>query len=337
VTTQYLRQFSLIVATAAGNGLELGSLRCTFNIRRGDIQTPNTCDARIYNLSTNTANLIASPEFTQLQVKVGYGATSNLALIFAGSLKQVRLGREDQKNSYVDLTAADGDQAYNFSSLALTLAAGTATPLTQVQAFIAAMAKQALGSPTGKPGGQTVSAGYIPALSTNAPPRGRTFFGGAKDELRDFANNNDCKWSIQDGKLCLIPNTGYIVGADPVLITPATGLIGVPEQTQNGLGIRTLLNPALKIGQRIQLQSSNINQYRYGLDTLSVAQQKYTQAVLSTAADGVYYIMRASHSGDTRGNDWYTDLVCLSCDAAIPTETVKTQGAIAPANAVPRY
>jgi len=336
VTTQYLRQFSLIVATAAGAGLELGALRCTFSIRRGDIQTPNTCDARIYNLSANTANKIASPEFTQLQIKVGYGSASNLALIFAGSLKQVRLGREDQKDSYVDITAADGDEAYNFAPLALTLAGGAATPTSAVQAMIAAMAKEALASPTGTPGGQAVSSGYIPPLSSNAPPRGRTYFGSCKDELRELAANNDCKWSMQDGKICLIPNTGYIVGGDPVLITPATGLIGVPEQTQNGLGIRTLLNPALKIGQRIQLQSSNINQYRYGLDTLSTAQQKFTQAVLSTAADGIYYVMRANHSGDTRGNDWYTDLVCLSVDAKIPTSAVE-QAAVQPSGAVPRY
>jgi len=335
VTTQYLRQFSLIVATAAGNGLELGSLRCTFNIRRGDIQTPNTCDARIYNLSTNTANLIASPEFTQLAVKVGYASPSNFALIFAGSLKQVRLGREDQKNSYVDLTAADGDEAYNFANFALTLAAGTATPSNAVQAMIANMARAALASPTGKPGGQAVSAGYIPPLSSNAPPRGRSFFGAVKDELRDLAANNDCKWSIQDGKLCLIPNTGYIIGQQPIVISPTNGLIGVPEQTQNGLEIRTLLNPALKIGQLIKLDSSNINQYRYGLTT-AVAQNLRLKALIDLSADGTYYVMRANHFGDTRGNDWYTDLVCLSCDAKVQEAAVQ-QAAIIPANAVPRY
>lgn len=336
MSIQYLRQFSLIVARASGAGIELGALRCAFTIRRGDTQTPNSCDVRVYNLSDNTANTIASPEFTQLQLRAGYGSASNLAQIFAGSLKQVRKGREDQKNSYVDLTAADGDEAYNFASFALTLAAGAATPSNAVQAMIANMAKEALASPTGAPGGQAISAGYIPPLSPNSTPRGRTYFGAVTDELRDLAETNDCKWSIQDGKLCLIPKTGYIIGQQPIEISPLTGLIGVPEQTQNGLEIRTLLNPALKIGQLIQLNSANINQYRYGLDTSSVAQNLFLKAVLSTSADGTYYVMRANHSGDTRGNDWYTDLVCLSCDAKVPVSAVQ-QAAIVPANAVPRY
>lgn len=337
MSAQYLRQFSLIVATADGSGIELGALRCTFDIRRGDIQTPNSCDVRVYNLSDNTANTIASPEFTQISLKAGYGTQGNLGLIFSGSIKQVRQGREDQKNSYVDITAADGDEAYNFSFMALTLAAGAATAMTAVQAMIANMAKAAIASPTGKPGGQGVSAGYIPPLSKNSPPRGRTYFGAVKDEMRELAANNDCKWSIQDGKVCLIPNTGYITSVAPITISPLTGLIGVPEQTQNGLELRTLLNPALKIGQRVQLVSKDVNQFRYGLDLPSQTLNRYLQqSSLKTSADGTYYIMRANHSGDTRGQDWYTDLVCLAVDAKVPQNAVQ-QAAILPANAVSRY
>jgi hypothetical protein len=336
MSAQYLRQFSLIVSPPSGDGIELGALRCTFEIRRGDTQTPNSADITIYNLSDNTANTICSPEFTQVQVKAGYGTSANLGLIFKGSIKQARKGREDQKDSYVAITAADGDEAYNFASIALTLAAGAATPANFIQEAIANMARAALASPTGKPGGQAITQGYIPPLKGEALPRGRTYFGCVSDELREIAMENDSKWSIQDGALCLIPNTGYIISGDPILITPTTGLIGVPEQTQNGLEIRTLLNSSLKIGQRIQLDSKNINQYRYGLDTNSVAQNLFLKEVLSTSADGIYYIMRASHSGDTRGNDWYTDLVCLSVDAAV-SESAVQQGSITPANAVPRY
>jgi len=119
------------------------------------------------------------------------------------------------------------------------------------------------------------------------------------------------------------------------VISPTNGLIGVPEQTQNGLEIRTLLNPALKIGQLIKLDSSNINQYRYGLTT-AVAQNLRLKALIDLSADGTYYVMRANHFGDTRGNDWYTDLVCLSCDAKVQEAAVQ-QAAIIPANAVPRY
>ena len=80
--------------------------------------------------------------------------------------------------------------------------------------------------------------------------------------MRSLSNAADCTWSIQDGKVTLISKKSYIPAA-PVLITPSTGLIGVPEQTQNGLEITTLLNPNIRIGQTIKLQSTTVNALRY--------------------------------------------------------------------------
>jgi hypothetical protein len=60
------------VAQAAGDGIELGALRVVFQVRRGDLQTPNSCDARVYNLSESSANTIRKPEFTQLALKASY-------------------------------------------------------------------------------------------------------------------------------------------------------------------------------------------------------------------------------------------------------------------------
>jgi hypothetical protein len=39
----------------------------------------------------------------------------------------------------------------------------------------------------------------------------------------------------------------FIPGQVPT-ISPATGLIGIPEQTQNGISFRCLLNSRIKIG-----------------------------------------------------------------------------------------
>ena len=84
--------------------------------------------------------------------------------------------------------------------------------------------------------------------------------------------------------------------------------------------MRVLLNPSLKIGQRIQLQSNvTINRFEYGQDLQSQANNAWLQRSIQTSADGTYYIMRADYSGDSRGQAWYTDtLVCLAVDASIP-------------------
>jgi hypothetical protein len=104
-------------------------------------------------------------------------------------------------------------------------------------------------------------------------------------------------------------------------VTPTTGLIGLPEQTQNGLEIVTLLNPTLgKIGQQIKLVS-DVNQLRFGLDVTALPINDFlSKTTAKLNVDGLDYVMRAEHRGDTRGTPWYTKLTCLAIDASIPRE-----------------
>ena len=109
---QYLRKAVVAVGSAGGAGQDFSAFRCVFNVRRGDFQNPNSCDLRIYNLSDDTAHSLANPnsaEFTQVAISAGYDG--NFGLIFNGTIKQVRIGRENQKDTYVDITAADGDRS----------------------------------------------------------------------------------------------------------------------------------------------------------------------------------------------------------------------------------
>ncbi len=316
MSQQYLRTLSLIVADSAGNGLDLSNLRVRFSVKRGDTQTPNSCEARIYNMAKSTTSAIQN-EFTQVVLQAGYGG--NVSLLFRGVITQTRRGRIDQRDSYLDITSTDGDEAYNYAPMALTLAAG-APPANDLQVFLAAMAKPNLGKIPAIT--VPVTQGFTSPLPTNGRVRARTYFGQARDCLRAFCRSYDLKWSIQDGKLVVIQN-GYYIPGEPVVISPSNGLIGVPEQTERGLSLRILLNPSVKIGQLIKLDSSNINQYRYGLGVNAQA-SNLTLAQQSTklSSDGLYYVMRADHYGDTRDNEWYSDLTCLATDAAVPNTSV---------------
>jgi hypothetical protein len=309
---QYGRKLSIIVGSSGGAALELADLRVIFTARRGDYQTPNSLDARIYNLADSTMQRI-SKEFTRVVLQAGY--PENFGLIFDGTIKQTRIGRENQTDNYIDITAADGDEAYNFATLALSLAAG-ARPADSVQGFLQAMAK----------GG--VSGGYQPEFSSSGSVRGEVHYGLARDELREFCENNNCTWSIQDGKLTLVPVTSYIPGEIPK-ISAATGMIGIPEQTPNGIQVRVLLNPAIKIGQRIKLDNTAINKLRFGVDVQSQANNDVLARYVKTNADGIYYVMAADHYGDTRGEVWYSDLTCLAVDATV-APSAASKGAIAP-------
>jgi len=307
---QYLRKASLLIGDATGNGIDLSALRFAFSIRRGDMQTPNSAEIRVYNVSDATASNIMqrlpAPEFTRVVIQAGY--EGNFGVIFDGSIKQVRHGRESQTDTYLDLSAADGDSAYNFSVTALSLAAG-ATPQDKIQMVIRDMARH------------NVSQGYMPAnLQGNPTPRGEVLFGMSRDQLRTIARDSAAGWSIQDGKVDFIPLTEYKPGEVPV-ITSATGMIGLPEQTQNGIKLITLLNPSIKIGQAVKLDNASIQRVRVGLgsdQTQSLERQTLGQFGTTINSDGLYYVMRADHNGDTRGNDWYTHLICLAINADVP-------------------
>jgi len=302
MTEQYRRKFSCVVAKSDGEGLEFADFKVQFTIRRGDLQTPNSADVRIFNLKNETANLIAQKEFTQISLSAGY--QDNFSLIFRGTIKQFRLGRLNQLDSYVDITAADGDEAYNFAPVLASVPAGN-NQATIADVLLGAMSKYG------------VTQGYLPNLPSNQLIRGRVMYGMCRDEYRDFAWTNNCKWGIQDGAVTMVPYTSYIASGSAIpIISVSTGLIGVPEQTQQGINIKTLLNPSYKIGQLIQL-TVGVNTFRRSLDLPSQAENINAALQAQTSADGLYYVMTAQHSGDTRGNNWYTDMVCLSVDATI--------------------
>lgn len=316
---QYLRKASLLVGLDGGEAFDLSSLRFRFAVRRGDLQTPNSADIRIYNVADQTA-LKIDREFTRVVLQAGY--EGNYGIIFDGTIKQVRRGRESPTDTYLDITAADGDSAYNFSTMAMSLAGGS-KPADHVQAVLENMTASGIGK------------GYIPELPANALPRGKVFYGMARDEMRKVARNTNTSWSIQDGKLQLVPESAYMPGEVPV-ITAATGMIGLPEQTPNGIRVKTLLNPNVKIGSLVKLDNKSIQQYRYNLSVNQSANNLMTKSVIKTDADGYYYVMVADHSGDNRGNEWYSHLICLAVDATIPLSYINKTG-VGPVGPVKPY
>jgi hypothetical protein len=138
-------------------------------------------------------------------------------------------------------------------------------------------------------------------------------YGLARDYLRQSAQASDTTWSIQDGKLQVIERTSVLPG-QAVLLTSKSGLIGFPEQTDKGIAIRTLLNPQLRVGGRVKLDNASI--VAAALPTTTPGSTPTTPPILSP--DGVYRILVVEYSGDNRGNDWYSDLICLDVDATAP-------------------
>jgi hypothetical protein len=290
---QYLRTCQLIVYRKDLSGLDLSQLRIKFSVKRSDTMTPNVADIRVYNLDEATAILIRK-EFTKVILQAGYA--DNFGVIFQGNIKQVILGRESGQDTFIDIVAGDGDRAYNFAVVNATIAKG-ATQADQVAASVAAM------TPKG------VTAGHLGVLPQEQLPRGKVMYGNARNYLRDAAQTTDHSWSIQDEKVTFVSKKSYLPG-ERVVLTSKTGMIGAPQQTNEGVNVKCLLNPNIKIGGRIQIDNASIQAFKINLSVPNSA----ANIPAPLTADGVYYVLVAEHTGDTRGVEWFTNLICLNID-----------------------
>ena len=297
-TYQYLRKCNLLVANNQGDALDLSALRIKFSVKRSNAMTPNAADIRVYNLEEKTANLI-SKEFTRVILQAGYD--SNYGVIFQGSIKQVIVGRESGTETFIEIIASDGDLAYNFAIVSTSLKKG-ATQQQQVDAAVATM------SPLGVTAGGNTVVEATPQL-----PRGKVMFGNARNYLRDSAQTVGASWSIQDEKVVFVAKNAYLPG-QAVVLNSQTGMIGAPQQTLQGVNVKCLLNPNIQIATKIQLDSSQIQRLAINLSVPGTAAA--IPAPLTT--DGVYFVLVAEHVGDTRGIEWYSNLVTLFIDPTLP-------------------
>jgi hypothetical protein len=292
----------------SSTALDLSQLRFRFEVRASDVETPNNMTVRVYNLAQKTINSITQ-EYDTVTLTAGY-QTGNKGTIFQGDIRQTFQGRERNVDSFFDIMAGDGDQVYIQSLVNKTFPAGTTT----AQEFAYYVASTGL---TPDPNAQSVILNGTGGIVLKNP-RGKTAFGMFRLAMGDLAKRVNARWSIQNGVVTLIPNTGYLPG-QAVQINSATGMIGTPEQTEDGVKLRCYLNPLIRIGQLVQINNADINRNTLNKQMFPSYVTQYYPATVTN--DGFYRVIVAEHVGDTRGNDWYTELNCLAADISSPAAT----------------
>lgn len=292
-------RFAQLVVSSGSQGIDLSNLRIRFEVRASDVETPNTLVARVYNLADETRNKIIA-EYNTVTLSAGYQNGAK-GIIFQGDIKQFFHGRERNVDKFLEIRAGDGDKVYNSAIINQTMPAG----VTDEQQ-LATIAK-AMGIPVAPTANGYLTTGGI-------LPRGKTMWGMARLEMQRLARKNNCRWSIQNGQIVLVPDTGYLPG-QAVEINSASGMIGAPEQTDNGIIVRCLLNPLIQIGQAVRINNADINS---GPNTPVLGFPSWTSQYYpaTVSDDGLYRVLVVEHLGDTRGegDDFYTELVCLDID-----------------------
>lgn len=293
---QWIRACSLTIEGASGS-IDVSALRLRFAVRQSDNQAPNHANIIITNLKPETAKKIKQ-EGKRVTLTAGYQDSSGV--IFSGEVFQVRIGRETPTETYLSILATDGEKGYSRATVNKTLAAGHTF---RDQVDVAAKALKEHG----------IQLGHIDDLGSTKMPRARVLFGMAKDLLRRVGFATGTNWSIQGGKLQIVKDRGYLPG-EAVVLNSRTGMIGLPVQTLTGIEVRCLLNHKIKVGQRVQINQSSIQEYQLSPSYSQAAQQGLVPGL---ADDGFYKVICVDHEGDTRGNEWYSDLICIKADGGI--------------------
>ena len=310
----------------AGQPISEG-LRVKFKSYAADFDAPNHCEIVIYNLSDATATRVIK-EFSRVILQAGY-VNGRFGVIFTGTLKQFKRGRESSTDTYLILYAADGDFLHNN----WIIGGDARTPIEMPRGSTQAQRFQALQADAVKNGGALPgNVGATDLAGTGGVILGRTkmMFGLGADHF-DTTSKPGFQWSVQGGRIQTVPLNSSLPG-EAVVLNAHSGLIGVPEANNQGVFATALLNPSIKVRGQVKINNAGINTSEPAVAATQVKELGYPgytdiNFFASTSADGTYTVLTVEYSGDTRGNEWYVHLGMLLLDPgtnkAVPDQTTK--------------
>lgn len=220
-------------------------------------------------------------EYNRVTLQAGYEA--GYGVIFQGNIKQFRIGKENATDKFLDIFAGDGDIGYNHGFINKTFAAGTTS-----KDIIEAAAK-AMGL-------------VLAHMPTNhfTFPRGKVLFGLARAQLSTVAATMGATRSIQNGRVQMIPLDGYLPGE------AVRDQFGYRHDRDSGAARLRHLRPHLAQPPAAHRRAHQVEQQRH--------QPHVQRAPLS--GDGLYRVLVVEHVGDTRGQEWYSDVIALAVNQA---------------------
>lgn len=243
------------------------------------------CDVTIYNLNDPTTQDMIKYGMV-LRLYAGYQSdvvNGKPGMIFEGTIFQPTWEREDGTDTKLTLHCICGllESSNNF------VAATVGANLTQRQ-IVAQMA---------------ASCTYplqldIDEFSSEPVTQSTTYFGQPNDFLQAVADANSAM--LWFSHMTAHIRQLYVDQTVPELqYGPDSGLIGTPQQGDNSVSIRVLLDSRAILRGQFKLTPSTV--IRQQVRTVG----SYPSILSQT---GEYIVGRIHHYGDSRGNDWYTEL-----------------------------
>lgn len=256
---QFNRQYRLSAGIAGGFGFEIGAtteqspeaLHINFGVNKADTEQPCTANISVWNLSP--ANLaVLNQENCIVALRAGYD--NHMPLIFVGGIVYRDTGMDGGDRATI-IEATDGgiELRYTYVSLSYAMPINTRKIIEDVATQM----------------GVPVTFSYNAQFFEFA--NGFSFIGPAGTVLDKAVASSGLMWHIYNGVL-QVKMRGDTMNREVVLLSPETGLIGIPRRItyakgpddikeQSGWEVEYLMNGAIGIGDFIRLESQAVQGY----------------------------------------------------------------------------
>lgn len=253
-----------------------------------------TAKIELYNLSADQAQNFIYGQGATVSLSAGYQA-GPYGVIFEGVAYQALYERPEVVDSKVTLLC--------YTGLAETLANFSAFRGQAQMTQAALVAKMCAGATTPIPIDPAAQS-TLAELPQTQLPRATPFFGDPHAFIdRMAANNNLQSWYGSDG--VAVSTMAAADAVSTITYTSTTGLLGVPQQTQDGVSFAVTLDPRLRVSvppMQVDIASSIIRQLQFSPPGY--------RAILDP--NGLYLVNGLQYRGDSRGNLWETQVAAMT-------------------------
>jgi hypothetical protein len=258
-----------------------------FEIIKSKNAKENTAKVEIYNLAPNTRKLITEQE-ALVRIFAGYAQNKGLIEIGQGDISKVKHNR-DKTEVVTEIYIAEGLRIIRDNPISISFSSKSKLKLSNVLDTLKTKSNT------------KYSFRLIDIDESKTIENGYSDLGSLDQILNNLGMQFGFEWSVQNGTIT-IKGTKKSVANEIMLLTPSSGLILHPESVKQ---------VSRKLGK------SSITKQDKKINSIQALLQPHLQihdiiAIESQDLKGKYEIQKITHKGDTRGNDWYSDMEVIS-------------------------
>lgn len=298
------RKYSILVSDESGNTIDVSGLSCSFEINKTAYLQLNVSTIDIYNLSPETENAIIT-DGVYVTVQAGYQEADHFGTIFRGRIYQKIKRKEENEATYIlKLICMSSQRFFSYAVNAASLAANQ----NAYDALLGSIRSTVFE-------GTSVEVGQV-KMADIVYPRGKVLYGNARKVLSNLSKSTSTSFYFDDETINTLDLTSLPADNEVVYLNPRSGMIGSPSEISSDVGgaavsVTSLLNPLVHLQNLVHIDNSSIIQRQYSVESGELSRRYFLDK------NGLYRVIKITHRGDTRGNDWFTNIEAVSQSGGI--------------------